>query len=200
MHHRRPRLLECNEVLDFKSPGPRSNCHVRSRAVEGAMFRLRTRKLVLIYRCAAVFAAATCCTASRAAEPTEVRGLLATRVAFDDVASEQLAAASLELLAQCSLGQAASAREWAAVDRGCHLRFRFDSPRAVSLPRLTNGRDGMPEKPEIAEMILSFPLNSGRIWVRSGDEYARYAKWPVTAHAQLCDPIQRLLREASPVE
>ena len=165
------------------------------------MLGLHRRNLVLVYsHIAAVIAGSICCSVSRAAEPPEVRGVLATRVTFDDDVSEKLATASLELLANCSMGQAASEREWADADRGCHLRLRFIEPRTVSISRPASARSGLPEKAEVSEMILTFPLGSGRVWIRSGDEYAWYAKWPGLAHTQLCNPIQLLLREASPAE
>lgn len=166
------------------------------------MFGRRSRKLVVVYgSAAALLVGATICgTPSQAAEPPEVRGLMATRVSFDTTTSEKLASASFELLAHCSMGQSASEREWADADRGCHLRFRFITPRTASFSRPTITNGGLPEKSEVSEMILTFPLGSGRVWVRTGEEYAWYAKWPGSAHERLCNPIQLLLREGSPDE
>jgi hypothetical protein len=46
-------------------------------------------------------------------------------------------------------------------------------------------------------MVITFPLSAGRVWVRTGNEYFWFAKWPCQ-QGRLEDPIQLLLKEAIP--
>jgi hypothetical protein len=116
----------------------------------------------------------------------EVRGLLATRVTFDDAAGAKLASAILDLLATSSYSRVATEEEWLDAGRRCHVRAKFPAPpRSVEV----NGA----AKLEVAEVIATFPLAStGGLWVRSGDRYAYFAKYSGPALGE----IQSLLRAA----
>jgi hypothetical protein len=120
----------------------------------------------------------------------EVRGLLATDVTFSDDAGARLAAAVVDLLRSASYSRAATEEEWLAARRHCHIRVRFPEGARPVVPR-----DG--EKVEVDEVIATFPLAStGGLWVRSGDRITYFAKYSASS----VDLVQRLLREARPVE
>ena len=141
---------------------------------------------------AAVLLSVLWCSTAQAADSPEVRGLIATQVHFEGESRERVATAGLELLASCTLRHTASRAEWHTGLRQCHLHFTFVSPRTVTFVPLMK-----PEKAEVAEMIITFPLWLGRVWVRSGDEYTWFAKWPGQERERLCKPIQELLKEAA---
>ncbi len=127
-------------------------------------------------------------TALGAGPAPEVRGLLATRVTFDEAAGAKLASAILDLLATSSYSRVATEAEWLDAGRRCHVRVKFPAPpRSVEV----NGA----AKLEVAEVIATFPLAStGGLWVRSGDRYAYFAKY----NGPALGVIQSLLREAKP--
>ena len=124
---------------------------------------------------------------AHADNPPEVQGLIVTGVSFAEDAREKLASAGFELLAGCTARKTSSQAEWQSARQTCHLHFKFVTPRTVTLVTSHNVEHG---KVEVAEMIITFPLASGRVWVRSGDEYTWFAKWP---SAGLYKPIQLLL-------
>ncbi len=145
----------------------------------------------------AIFITALLCavlwrTTVRAADPPIVQGLMAVRVSFGGEAREKLTSAGFDLLAKCTVSRAATEEEWELVLRQCHLHFTFATSRSVTFVPLVK-----PEKVEVAEMIITFPLWLGRVWVRSGDEYTWFAKWPGQERERLCKPIQELLKEAT---
>ena len=107
--------------------------------------------------------------------PAEVTGLLATRVRFSGAAGDRVAEAGLNLLASCSYSQQPNEGELPRWDDTlldtlgkCHIRLRFPEPRAVNV---------MTRSLEVSEMLIALPLNTGSIWIRSGDRAARFAKW-----------------------
>ena len=167
-----------------------------------ARFRHRTLVSVLPPPAIALLCAVFWCCTTQAADSPEVQGLIATRVSFGEDVREKLASAGFELLASCTLGHMATEAEWASASRNCHLHFTFATPRTVTFVPPLKVRMQR-EKVEVAEMIVTFPLGSGhvrRVWVRSGDEYTWFAKWPGQENARLCKPIQELLRKATPNE
>jgi hypothetical protein len=163
--------------------------------------RFRHRRLVssLPIAAAALLCAVFWCSTAPAADPPEVRGLIATRVHFEEDARERLAATGFELLANCTFSHTASEGEWHEALRQSHLHFTFATPRTVTFVPPLNATMKR-EKAEITEMIVTFPLGSGRVWVRSGDEYTWFAKWPCQESTRLCKPIQLLLKRAMPDE
>jgi hypothetical protein len=127
------------------------------------------------------------CAFAQAADSPEVHGVIATGVHFPEATSEKLAGAAFELLAGSTARHSASKAEWYETFHGCHLHFKFVAPRSIML-------ESPAEKLDVAEMIMTLPLSRARIWVRSGDEYTWFAKWPYTS-ARLYKPIQSLLKE-----
>jgi hypothetical protein len=128
-------------------------------------------------------------TASAAGPPdglVEVKGLIATRVQFGGDAREKVASAGLDLLRSCTHSATASEEDWLKALHKCHLDIKFTTPRNLIVNRS--------EKITVAEMLITFPLASGGIWVRSGERYTHFAKFD----PQLCIKIQELLGEAKP--
>jgi hypothetical protein len=121
--------------------------------------------------------------AERAPEAPDVRGLIATPVHFNGAAREKAAATALELLASCSYSTASTEEDWAKVFRQCHLHVRLPRPRTVAV-----GDD----KVKVEELLISFPTNSGGIWVRSGEDFTYFAKFDFT----VCKRLQELLQAA----
>lgn len=153
-----------------------------------ARFGHRTLIAVLPTYAAVLICAVFFCTAVQALDPPEVQGVIATGVHFSGDAREKVATAVFELLASCTASGTASENDWAeALHRKCRLHFKFVEPRTVMM---TNDR---PDKIEVDEMVITFPLSNGRIWVRSGEKYIWFAKW----RPERCKPIQELLKEAT---
>jgi hypothetical protein len=126
---------------------------------------------------------------SDSAKP-EVRGLLATKVTFNDESGAKLAAAILDLLATSTFSRAATEEEWLDAQLRCHVCAKFSKPqRAVEVSGAA--------KLDVAEVVVTFPLPStGAIWVRSGDRFAYFAKYSGPALVK----IQESLGEAKPAE
>lgn len=132
---------------------------------------------------------AVSCTGLSAQDSAQVQGVLATRVQFSDEAGEKLAAASLKLLASCTASGPATEKELQdAPARTCHLHLTFARPRIVTMANSS--------ALAVDEVVVTFPLSSARLWVRSGDQHHWFAKF----RPDLCDPIQELLKEAVPSE
>lgn len=135
----------------------------------------------------ALLCAVVWCGIAEADDPPKVQGVIASQVHFSGDAREKAANAILELLASCTSSGTASEMDWVEAPHGkCHLHFTFVKPQTVTV---TINR---PAKIEVGEMVITFPLSNGRIWVRSGDKYTWFAKY----RPELCKPIQELLKEA----
>jgi hypothetical protein len=107
-----------------------------------------------------------------AAEPaavTQVRALLVTHLAFSDKDRDKLADAAARMLASCHSSCASSEKDFDSLLRQCHLHVKFAKPREVAV------RDGI--KIKVDELIISFPTNTGGIWVRSGEDYHMFTKF-----------------------
>jgi hypothetical protein len=128
-------------------------------------------------------------TLASAQEAPQVQGLIATRVHFPADAGEMASAATLKLLSSCTASGPATEKEWQeAPVRTCHLHLTFAKPRILTMYNS--------QALAVDELVLTFPLNSARLWVRSGDQYHWFAKF----RPDLCKPIQELLKEAVPSE
>lgn len=137
-------------------------------------------KLVALAVLCAVFS-----TLASAQEVPQVQGLIATRGHFPAEAGEKVSAATLKLLASCTASGPATEKEWHEVPAWtCHLHLTFAKPRLVTISE----RQAL----NVDEIVLTFPLNSARLWIRSGDQYHWFAKF----RPDLCKPIQELLKEA----
>jgi hypothetical protein len=134
-------------------------------------------------------------TAEKAGQ-VEVNGLIATRVKFKEEAKRKVAEAGLAMLTSCSYSHHPNEGElpqWEDIFldtyyKKCHIHIRFDKPRTI--------KTAASEKVEVSEMVIVLPLNSGVIWVRSGDKAKRFAKYSVEATLR----IQELLKKAEPAE
>lgn len=125
-----------------------------------------------------------------AAEVVEARALLAMPMSFA-AETAKLSSSVLTLLGRCTVVQSATMADWNDIQRQCHLHINYTP--AHHMP-LTRPLSGAAEKPlEIDELIVTFPLFSGRVYVRSGDMVYWFAKWPGVDNERLCGPIQTLL-------
>jgi hypothetical protein len=107
-----------------------------------------------------------------AAEPTtvpEVRALLVTHLGFTEKDREKLADAAVKMLASCGSSCSSSEKDFQSLFRQCHMHVKFAKPREVPVRE--------DKKLKVDELIISFPTNTGGIWVRSGDDYYYYTKF-----------------------
>jgi hypothetical protein len=124
-----------------------------------------------------------------AAEPAarlEVRALLVTHLGFSDKDREKVAEAAVQMLASCHSSCASSAKDFESLFRQCHLYVKLAKPREVPV------RDGI--KIKMDEMIISFPTNTGGIWVRSGEDYYYFTKF----EHERCLEIHELMKTGKP--
>src|SRR5262249_1459006 len=138
---------------------------------------------------AVIIFCALACGGAKPADAPEVHGLLATRVQFAGDDREKVSAVAVKLLASCStVPLPCTEEDWERVFRRCHLHVKLAKPRTGTV----NGR----EKVQVAEMVISFPTNTGGVWVRSGNDYTYFAKFA----PRLCIELQGLLKAAKPAE
>lgn len=129
------------------------------------------------------------CSGALAQDDAQVQGLLATRVQFSAEAGEKVSAAMLKLLTSCTASASATESQLQDAPTGtCHLHFTFTKPRIIAMANS--------QALSVDELVVTFPLSSARLWVRSGDQYHWFAKF----RPDLCDPIQELLKETVPSE
>jgi hypothetical protein len=122
------------------------------------------------------------------AEPAsvpEVRALLVTHLGFTEKQRENLADAAVKMLASCSSSCPSSEKDFESLFRQCHLHVKFAKPREVTADR---------KKIEVDELIVSFPTNTGGIWVRTGVDYHYFTKFKY----EPCLEIQGLLKAGKP--
>jgi hypothetical protein len=117
----------------------------------------------------------------------EVSGVLATQVHFDGDSRERMAAAGIELLSACTASGAASEADWRGAAGKCNIRITIPTPRQLTAAG---------KMWDVDEIMISFPLATGRVWVKSQGEYTWFAKWP--CDQRLTMPIQQLLQLAMP--
>jgi hypothetical protein len=99
----------------------------------------------------------------------EVRALVVTHLGFTEQDRNKLAAAAETLLASCHSSCASSEKDFESLFRQCHLHVKFAKPREVA----TKDRKTV----KVDELIVSFPTNTGGIWVRSGEDYSYFTKF-----------------------
>ena len=115
----------------------------------------------------------------------EVRALLVTHLGFADKDREKLAEAAVKMLASCSSSCPSSEKGFESLFRQCHLHVKFAKPREVTADR---------KKIKVDELIVSFPTNTGGIWVRSGEDYYYFTKFAY----EPCLEINELLKAGKP--
>jgi hypothetical protein len=98
-----------------------------------------------------------------------------------------LAGAAVKLLASCGSSCPSSEKDFQSLFKQCHLHVRFAEPReiAVKNERL---------KLKVDELIVSFPTNTGGIWLRSGDDYSYFTKFD----PEPCLEINELIKSGQP--
>ena len=122
--------------------------------------------------------------ADTAAAP-EVRALLVTHLGFTEKQRELLAEAAVRMLASCSSSCPSSEKDFESLFKQCHLHVKFAKPREVTADR---------KKIRVDELIVSFPTNTGGIWVRTGEDYHYFTKF----QHEPCLEIHELLKAGKP--
>jgi hypothetical protein len=115
----------------------------------------------------------------------EVRALLVTHLGFTEKQREKLAEAAVRMLASCSSSCPSSEKGFESLFKQCHLHVKFARSREVTADR---------KRIKVDELIVSFPTNTGGIWVRIGEDYHYFTKF---GHEH-CLEIQELLKEGKP--
>jgi hypothetical protein len=116
----------------------------------------------------------------------EVRALLVTHLGFTEKDREKIADAAAKLLSSCHSSCPSTEKDFESIFRQCHLHVKFAKPPEVTV------KEG--KKIKVDELVVSFPTNTGGIWVRSGDEYYYFTKFEHEA----CLAIQVLLKAGKP--
>jgi hypothetical protein len=122
------------------------------------------------------------------AEPVavpEVRALAVTHLRFAEKDREKLAEAAVKMLASCSSSCPSSEKDFESLLKQCHLHVKFAKPREVTADH---------KKVQVDELIVSFPTNTGGIWVRTGEDYHYFTKF---AHEHVLE-IHELLKAGKP--
>ena len=122
--------------------------------------------------------------ADTAAVP-EVRALLVTHLGFTEKQREKLAEAAVKMLGSCSSSCPSSEKDFESLFKQCHLHVKFAKPREVTADR---------KKIRVDELIVSFPTNTGGIWVRTGEDYHYFTKF----EHEPCLEINELLKAGKP--
>jgi hypothetical protein len=115
----------------------------------------------------------------------EVRALVVTHLGFADKDRVKLAEAAVKLLSSCSSSCPSSEKDFESLFKQCHLHVKFAKPLEVTADR---------KKIKVDELIVSFPTNTGGIWVRCGDDYSYFAKF----EHEHCLEIHELLKAGKP--
>ena len=115
----------------------------------------------------------------------EVRALLVTHLGFTEKQREKLAEVAVKMLASCSSSCPSSEKDFESLFKQCHLHVKFAKPREVTADR---------KKIKVDELIVSFPTNTGGIWVRTGEDYHYFTKF----EHEPCLEIQELLKAGKP--
>ena len=115
----------------------------------------------------------------------EVRALLVTHLGFTEKQREKLAEAAVKMLASCSSSCPSSEKDFESLFKQCHLHVKFAKPREVTADR---------KKIKVDELIVTFPTNTGGIWVRTGEDYHYFTKF----QHEPCLEIHELLKAGKP--
>jgi len=119
------------------------------------------------------------------AAPPQVRALLVTHLGFEEKDRDKVAEAAVKLLASCSSSCPSSEKDFDSIFRQCHLHVKFAKPREVTADR---------QKVNVDELVVSFPTNTGGIWVRMGTDYRYFTKFA----CEQCLALHELLKAGKP--
>jgi len=115
----------------------------------------------------------------------EVRALLVTHLGFEEKDRGKIAETAVKLLASCSSSCPSSEKDFESIFRQCHLHVKFAKPREVTADR---------QKVKVDEFVVSFPTNTGGIWVRIGTDYHYFTKFA----CEQCLALHELLKTGKP--
>jgi hypothetical protein len=115
----------------------------------------------------------------------EVRALLVTHLGFEEKDRAKIAEAAVKLLASCSSSCPSSEKDFESIFRQCHLHVKFAKPREVTADR---------QKVKVDEFVVSFPTNTGGIWVRIDKDYRYFTKFA----CEQCLALHELLKAGKP--
>jgi hypothetical protein len=108
------------------------------------------------------------------------------RLGFTPAAADRLAAAALRLLGSCTAAlDDYTVEDWEKAKEGDHVRVRFPQPPTVTAERHTL---------KVPELVISLPLSSGRIWVRSDGRVLYFAKY----NHELSERLSKCIGEGKP--
>jgi hypothetical protein len=124
--------------------------------------------------------------AEKATSP-EVDGLRDGKpVHYSPAARDRLVAAALRLLGSCSYSQGGYGEEdWKKAQEGDHVRVHFPQPPTVTADRRTL---------KVPDLVVTLPLASGGIWIRSGGQVLYFAKY----NHDLSERLRKCIEEGKP--
>jgi hypothetical protein len=109
------------------------------------------------------------------------------QVTFSEKRVAEGVKATVGLLESCHDESLYHADELKKARQGDHVRWVFPKPITA---------DVMNEKIEFSELVIRLPLNTGVLWVRTGDKWRRYSKFEF----QKQPPFEAWLRTAQQAE
>jgi hypothetical protein len=118
-------------------------------------------------------------------KPPQVRALLVTHLGFEEKDRDKIAEAAVKLLASCSSSCPSSEKDFESIFRQCHLHVKFAKPRELTADR---------QKVNVDELVVSFPTNTGGIWVRIDKDYRYFTKFD----CEQCLALHELLKAGKP--
>jgi hypothetical protein len=120
-------------------------------------------------------------------DESKASGTLGGRaVRFPRQAVKDGVTAAVGLLESChDSGKGYSKEDWQKAQAGDHVLLVLAKPRTVTV---------LGRKVEVAQLLVTFPLSAGVIWVRSGEEVLRFAKYEFPKER----PLTTWLRQAKP--
>jgi hypothetical protein len=124
-----------------------------------------------------------------AADPADipqVRGLLVTHLGIEQKDREEVAATAIKLLSSCHSSCPSKEEDFEKIFRQCHLHVKFSKPQDVTV--------GQTQKMKVDELVVSFPTNTGGIWVRSREDYNYFTKFEY----KHCLALHELMKAGKP--
>jgi hypothetical protein len=119
------------------------------------------------------------------AAPPHVHAVLVTHLGFEEKDRGKIAETAVKLLASCSSSCPSSEKDFESIFRQCHLHVKFAKPREVTADR---------QKVKVDELVVSFPTNTGGIWVRIDKDYRYFTKFD----CEQCLALHELLKAGKP--
>jgi hypothetical protein len=148
------------------------------------------KRWLLNLACLALTACDASCLIGAPPDPTKVPNVVGVfdgkPIEFALDVRENVANAAIDLLRSCHHSDSTATKNgWDNALKKPHLRVTFAKPRSV---------DVLDETVEVPELVVTFPLSTGGLWVRSGDKVLYFAKYEYPTSQKL----EAWLREAEP--